>query len=233
LVFFIRLGVDESPAWTEQRAAKQTSNFWGVLAREWKLALYVIILMTAFNFFSHGSQDAYANLFLKKQHGFDTHLASTIVAIMNVGAIIGGISFGWLSQRIGRRHAIIAAALLALPVIPFWAFGSTPVVLAVSAFLIQVSVQGAWGIIPVHLNELSPAEIRATFPGVVYQLGNLIASRNLPIQVSIAEAYGNNYGLAMAWVVGIVAVVIALLVIRGPERHGVAMGAEQRAPAAA
>ena len=229
LVFFIRMGVDESPAWLEQRATKRTVNLWGVLSRDWKLALYAIILMTAFNFFSHGSQDAYANLFLKIQHGFDTHGASTITAIMNVGAILGGIGFGWLSQRIGRRYAIMSAALLALPVIPFWAFGTTPVVLAVGAFFMQISVQGAWGIIPVHLNELSPAEIRATFPGVVYQLGNLIASRNLPIQVAIAEAHGNNYGLAMAYVVGTVAVVIALLVLRGPERHGIAMADGQRA----
>jgi MFS transporter, SHS family, lactate transporter len=233
LVFFIRMGVDESPAWLEQRATKRSVNLWGVLSRDWKLALYAIILMTAFNFFSHGSQDAYANLFLKIQHGFDTHGASTITAIMNVGAILGGIGFGWLSQRIGRRYAIMSAALLALPVIPFWAFGTTPVVLAVGAFFMQISVQGAWGIIPVHLNELSPAEIRATFPGVVYQLGNLIASRNLPIQVAIAEAHGNNYGLAMAYVVGTVAVVIALLVLRGPERHGVAMAGAQRAPAPA
>lgn len=233
LVFFIRMGVDESPAWLEQRATKRSVNLWGVLSRDWKLALYAIILMTAFNFFSHGSQDAYANLFLKIQHGFDTHGASTITAIMNVGAILGGIGFGWLSQRIGRRYAIMSAALLALPVIPFWAFGTTPVVLAVGAFFMQISVQGAWGIIPVHLNELSPAEIRATFPGVVYQLGNLIASRNLPIQVAIAEAHGNNYGLAMAYVVGTVAVVIALLVLRGPERHGVAMADAQRAPAPA
>jgi MFS transporter, SHS family, lactate transporter len=233
LVFFIRMGVDESPAWLEQRATKRSVNLWGVLTRDWKLALYAIILMTAFNFFSHGSQDAYANLFLKIQHGFDTHGASTITAIMNVGAILGGIGFGWLSQRIGRRYAIMSAALLALPVIPFWAFGTTPVVLAVGAFFMQISVQGAWGIIPVHLNELSPAEIRATFPGVVYQLGNLIASRNLPIQVAIAEAHGNNYGLAMAYVVGTVAVVIALLVLRGPERHGIAMAEAQRAPAAA
>jgi MFS transporter, SHS family, lactate transporter len=233
LVFFIRMGVDESPAWLEQRATKRTVNLWGVLSRDWKLALYAIILMTAFNFFSHGSQDAYANLFLKIQHGFDTHGASTITAIMNVGAILGGIGFGWLSQRIGRRYAIMSAALLALPVIPFWAFGTTPVVLAVGAFFMQISVQGAWGIIPVHLNELSPAEIRATFPGVVYQLGNLIASRNLPIQVAIAEAHGNNYGLAMAYVVGTVAVIIALLVLRGPERHGVAMADAQRAAAPA
>jgi MFS transporter, SHS family, lactate transporter len=192
-----------------------------------------VILMTAFNFFSHGSQDAYPNLFLKIQHHYDTQTLSIMTAIANIGAILGGISFGWISQRIGRRHAIIAAVLLALPVIPFWAFGTTPLVLGVGAFLMQISVQGAWGIIPVHLNELSPPEIRATFPGFVYQLGNLVASYNLPIQVMIAESNGNNYGLAMASVVGTVAVVIALMVVRGPERHGIAMADAQRAPAPA
>jgi MFS transporter, SHS family, lactate transporter len=233
LVFFIRLGVDESPVFLERRLKKQEQGLFQVIAREWKLALYAIVLMTAFNFFSHGSQDAYPNLFLHRQHGFDTHAASTMTAIMNIGAILGGIGFGFLSERIGRRRAITFAALLALPVIPFWAFGSTPVVLAIGAFLMQVSVQGAWGIIPVHLNELSPPEIRATFPGFVYQLGNLIASRNLPIQVTIAEAYGNNYGLAMASVVGTVVVIIILMVLWGPERHGIAMADAQRQPVAA
>jgi SHS family lactate transporter-like MFS transporter len=233
LVFFIRAGVDESPAFLERRHKKQEQGLLGVIAREWKLALYAVALMTAFNFFSHGSQDAYPNLFLRIQHGYDTHAASTVTAIMNIGAILGGIGFGYLSERIGRRRAITFAALLALPVIPFWAYGSTPVVLAIGAFLMQVSVQGAWGIIPVHLNELSPPEIRATFPGFVYQLGNLIASRNLPIQVTIAEAYGNNYGLAMASVVGTVVVIIVLLVLWGPERHGVAMADAQQKPAAA
>jgi SHS family lactate transporter-like MFS transporter len=233
LVFFIRSGVDESPAFLEKRVKKQEQGLFGVIAREWKLALYAIALMTAFNFFSHGSQDAYPNLFLRIQHGYDTHAASTVTAIMNIGAILGGISFGYLSERIGRRRAITFAALLALPVIPFWAYGSTPVVLAIGAFLMQVSVQGAWGIIPVHLNELSPPEIRATFPGFVYQLGNLIASRNLPIQVTIAEAHANDYGLAMASVVGTVVVIIVLLVLWGPERRGVAMADAQRQPATA
>jgi MFS transporter, SHS family, lactate transporter len=233
LVFFIRMGVDESPAFIEKRIKKQEYSLAGVMAREWKLGLYAIVLMTAFNFFSHGSQDAYPNLFLKGQHGFDTHGASTMTAIMNIGAILGGIGFGFLSERIGRRRAITYAALLALPVIPFWAFGTTPIVLGIGAFLMQVSVQGAWGVIPVHLNELSPPEIRATFPGFVYQLGNLIASRNLPIQVMIAESHGNNYGLAMASVVGTVVVVIVLMVLWGPERRGVAMGDAQREPAPA
>jgi MFS transporter, SHS family, lactate transporter len=233
LVFFIRLGVHESPAWIEQRVKKQEYSLVRVLAREWKLAVYAIVLMTAFNFFSHGSQDAYPNLFLKIQHGFDTHTLSIMTAVANIGAICGGIGFGWLSQRIGRRRGIMIAALLSLPIIPLWAFSSTPLLLGAGAFLMQISVQGAWGIIPVHLNELSPAEIRATFPGVVYQLGNFFASRCLPIQVAIAEAHGNNYGLAMAYVVGTVAVVIAVLVLRGPERHGVAMADAQRAPAPA
>jgi SHS family lactate transporter-like MFS transporter len=228
LVFFIRMGVDESPAFIEKRIKKQEHNLLGVIAREWKLAVYAIFLMTAFNFFSHGSQDAYPNLFLKIQHGFDTKTLSLMTAIANIGAICGGISFGFLSERIGRRRAIIFAALLALPVIPFWAFGSTPLVLGIGAFLMQVSVQGAWGVIPVHLNELSPPEIRATFPGVVYQLGNFIASRNLPIQVMIAEAHGNNYGLAMASVVGTVVVIIILMVVWGPERRGIAMADAQR-----
>jgi len=233
LVFFVRQGVDESPAWIEQRLKKEQHGLLEVMSRNWKLALYAIVLMTAFNFFSHGSQDAYPNLFLKIQHGFDTHTLSLMTAIGNIGAILGGIGFGWLSQRIGRRRAITIAALIALPVLPFWAFGSTPLVLGIGAFLMQVSVQGAWGIIPVHLNELSPPEIRATFPGVVYQLGNFIASANLPIQVMIAEQHGNNYGLAMAIVVGTVAVVITLMVARGPERLGVAMADAQRDPAPA
>jgi len=230
LVFFIRMGVDESPAFTEQRVAKQRHSLREVMGRNWKLAIYAIVLMTAFNFFSHGSQDAYPNLFLKIQHGFDTHTSSLMTAIANIGAIIGGIGFGWLSERIGRRRAIMGAALLALPVIPFWAFGSTPLILGVGAFFMQVAVQGAWGIIPVHLNELSPYEIRATFPGVVYQLGNFIASANLNIQVMIAEHNANNYGLAMALVVGIVAVVISVLVATGPERHGIAMADAHRTP---
>jgi SHS family lactate transporter-like MFS transporter len=233
LVFFIRMGVDESPAYIEQKLVKERPNIIEVLGRNWKLALYAICLMTAFNYFSHGSQDAYPNLFLKVQHKFDTHTLSLMTAIANIGAIFGGIFFGWLSGRIGRRRAIMIAALLALPVIPFWAFASTPLILGIGAFLIQVSVQGAWGIVPVHLNELSPPEIRATFPGVVYQLGNLFAALNLPIQESIAAANGENYGLAMAIVVGIVAVVIALLVAFGPEKRGIAMSEEHRKAAVA
>lgn len=229
LVFFIRQGVDESPAWKEQQG-KVRLGAWAVLKRDWKLAIYGIVLMTAFNFFSHGSQDAYPNLFLKVQHHFDTQESSLITAIANIGAICGGLLFGSLSEKIGRRRAIMTAALLALPAIPFWAFGSTPVILGAGAFLMQVAVQGAWGVIPVHLNELSPVEIRGTFPGVVYQLGNLLAAVNLNLQVWIAQSHDNNYGLAMAGVIFTVALVIAAMVAFGPERRGVAMSeAQQRA----
>ena len=132
-------------------------------------------------------------------------------------------SFGALSERIGRRRAIVIAALLALPVLPLWAFGSTPVILGIGAFLMQVCVQGAWGVIPVHLNELAPPEARATFTGFVYQLGNLLAAINLNLQVAIAESHDNNYGLAMAVVIASVAVVIACIVGFGPERRGASM----------
>jgi MFS transporter, SHS family, lactate transporter len=222
LVFFIRRTIDESPGWREQQSAPRVGVL-SVLRRDWKLAVYAIVLMTAFNFFSHGSQDAYPGYFLKGQHHFDTHLASLMTAVGNVGAICGGLFFGSLSQRIGRRRAMIAAALIALPVLPFWAFGTTPLILAVGAFLMQVSVQGAWGVIPAHLNELSPAEIRGTFPGVVYQLGNLLAAINLNLQVAIAEAHGKNFGLALALVVGTMAIVITLMVAFGPEQRGVSM----------
>jgi SHS family lactate transporter-like MFS transporter len=224
LVFFIRRGVGESPAWQE-RASTPRSGLLAVLRREWKLALYAIMLMTAFNFFSHGSQDAYPNLFLKVQHGFDTKLASLMTAVANIGAICGGLLFGSLSEKFGRRRIIVIAALLALPALPFWAFGSTPLILAAGAFAMQFSVQGAWGVIPVHLNELSPPEIRATFPGFVYQLGNLLAAVNLNLQVAIAEAHGNDYGMAMAGVVGTVAVVIAVLAAIGREQRGIPMSA--------
>jgi SHS family lactate transporter-like MFS transporter len=226
LVFFIRRGVDESPSWTEQQSTPR-SNLLHVLKREWKLAVYAILLMTAFNFFSHGSQDAYPT-FLKVEHHFDTRMTSVITAIGNIGAIGGGLFFGAMSQKLGRRRSILIAALIALPVLPFWAFGSTPLVLATGAFFMQVAVQGAWGVIPVHLNELSPADIRATFPGFVYQLGNLLAAVNLNVQVAIAESHRNDYGLAMAIVVGVVAVVIAVMVTLGPERRGIPMNQAQR-----
>jgi SHS family lactate transporter-like MFS transporter len=224
LVLLIRIHVKESPVF-EARRGTRTANPIAELARHWKIALYLVVLMTAFNFFSHGSQDLYPT-FLQKQHDFDTHTTGTLTAIMNLGAIVGGISFGIWSERIGRKRAIITASLLALPVIPLWAFSATPLMLGLGAFFIQVAVQGAWGIVPVHLNELSPPLARSLVPGFAYQLGNLIASKNAPIQAGFAEARGDNYALALALVCGVTAVVIAIWTAFGPERKNVDFTAE-------
>jgi SHS family lactate transporter-like MFS transporter len=227
LVLLIRIHVKESPAF-EARRGKPRVNPIMELARNWKIALYLVVLMTAFNFFSHGTQDLYPT-FLQKQHHYDTHTTGILAAVMNLGAIVGGITFGIWSEKIGRKRAIITASLLALPIIPLWAFSTTPLLLGLGAFLVQVSVQGAWGIVPVHLNELSPPLARSLFPGFAYQLGNLIASRNAPIQAGIAESHGDNYGLALAIVCGIMAVVIAVWTALGPERKDADFTAEAKA----
>src|SRR5438445_1015141 len=224
LVLLSRMHVKESPVF-EARRGKAKANPIAELARHWKIALYLVVLMTAFNFFSHGTQDLYPT-FLQKQHHFDTHMTGVLAAVMNVGAIAGGISFGIWSEKIGRKRAIIIASLLALPVIPLWAFTGTPVLLGLGAFLVQVAVQGAWGIVPVHLNELSPPLARSLFPGFAYQLGNLIASRNAPWQAAIAVGHGNNYALALALVCGGMAVVIAAWTALGPERRNADFTAE-------
>jgi MFS transporter, SHS family, lactate transporter len=217
LVLLIRIHVKESPAF---EARLEKGPWWepiSQLARHWKIGLYLVVLMTALNFFSHGTQDLYPT-FLQKQHHFDTHTTGTLTAIMNVGAIIGGIGSGIWSEKIGRKRAIIIASLLALPVVPLWAYSSTVIPLAAGAFLIQVAVQAAWGIVPVHLNELSPPLTRSLFPGLTYQLGNLIASRNAPIQAGIAESHGGNYALALMIICVITALVIAFWTAIGPER---------------
>ncbi|HEX7683689.1 MAG TPA: MFS transporter [Trinickia sp.] len=223
LVLYIRSNVQESPAW--EAMGEHQHRRAGLLAtfrKNWTLALYSIILMTAFNFFSHGTQDLYPT-FLREQHHFDPHTVSIIAIVLNIGAIVGGLFFGTLSEKIGRRRAICISALIALPVLPLWAFSSGAVLLAVGAFLMQISVQGAWGVIPAHLNEISPDEVRATFPGLVYQLGNLIASVNATMQASVAVSQGNNYAFALAVVAGIAAVVIAVLILFGPEKRGIDM----------
>jgi MFS transporter, SHS family, lactate transporter len=220
LVFYIRRKVPESPSW---RPTTERSNTLAILRSHWRLGIYAVLLMTAFNFFSHGTQDLYPT-FLQVQHHFSQHEVSLIAVIYNIGAIIGGLSFGALSEQFGRRRLIIIAAVLSLVVLPLWAFSTSAVWLAAGAFLMQVTVQGAWGVIPVHLNELSPDDARGTFPGFVYQLGNLIASVNAPLQASIAAYYGGDYAIALAAVAGTVAVAIVVLTAAGTEAKGVRFG---------
>ncbi|MBV8663351.1 MAG: MFS transporter [Hyphomicrobiales bacterium] len=218
LVLFIRSGVPESPAFLEAQK-RHRPGLWQSIRSNWGLALYATVLMMCFNLFSHGTQDLYPT-FLQKQHGFDPGTVSWINIVANLGAIAGGISFGFASERIGRVNAITVACLLALPALPLWAYSSTPFLLAVGAFVMQIAVQGAWGVIPAHLNELSPGAVRATLPAFIYQAGNLLASYNGPFQAKIAEANGGNYGFALALVGGVVAVAIIIVIRFSPERRG-------------
>jgi len=222
LLPFIWFKVQESPVWLAARERKESTALLPVLKSHWKLCVYLVVLMAAFNFFSHGTQDLYPS-FLKVQHGFDAHTVSLIAISYTIASIIGGIFFGTLSEKIGRKKAIIIAALLSLPVIPLWAFSSGTWTIGLGAFLMQFMVQGAWGVIPSYLTELVPANTRAVLPGFVYQLGNLLASVNATLQASIAESHGHNYGLAMAIVAGTVAIVISVLVAFGRDTRGKAI----------
>lgn len=193
------------------------------IRQHWKLALYAILLMTGFNFLSHGTQDLYP-AFLREQHHFQVGTVMTITVILNLGAIVGGLFFASLSQSLGRRKTVIMAVLLALPVIYFWAYTQTAVTLAVGALLMQICVQGAWGVVPVHLNELSPPGVRGTFAGTVYQLGNLIASVNAVFQAEFAQSRGGNYSIALAVVACFAALLIAVMMYLGPEAKDAEMG---------
>jgi MFS transporter, SHS family, lactate transporter len=221
LVFYIRRHVPESPGWKPGATAK--GNTLAVVRSHWGLALFAIVMMAGFNSFSHGTQDFYPN-FLRIQLGFDPRTASVLVMIGALGAITGGLTFGSLSERIGRRRAITISALLFLPIVPFWLFYSiNPIFLAASMFACQFFVQGAWGVVPAHLNELSPADARGTFPGFVYQFGNLLASGVGLLQTSLVEERGWQYADALALVGVGAALLIAVFVNLGPEAKGISM----------
>ena len=228
LILYIQRAVRESPAWEEARAAVKDlprPNFFQAMSGHWRMLTYAVLLMTCFNFFSHGTQDLYPQ-FLQVQHKYAPALVTALTVCLNVGAILGGFLFGPLSERIGRRRAIVLASLLALPIIPLWAFSTTPLLLAAGAFLIQVAVQGAWAAVPAHLNELSPPAARGTFPGFAYQLGNLFAAVNVTFQTSLMKSHHGDYALALALVAGVVAMVLALVAWLGPEAKGVNFGAD-------
>ncbi len=233
LILYIQRSVRESPAWEAAGSAAAASprpNFIQAMKGRWRMLAYAVLLMTCFNFFSHGTQDLYPQ-FLRNQHHFGAPLITALTICLNVGAILGGFLFGPLSERIGRRRAIALAALLALPIIPLWAFSTTAWMLAAGAFLIQVAVQGAWAAVPAHLNELSPPAARGTFPGFAYQLGNLLAAVNATLQTSLMKSHHGDYSFALAVVCGVVAVVLAVVAWFGPEAKGAEFGAETSAAA--
>ncbi len=221
LVIYIRTKVDESPAFlqgktrakTERHLSKDVLMFGGSF-------LFLIVLMFAFNSFSHGTQDLYPT-FLQKNHGFTPKTVGLIAIIYNIGALLGGVIFGSWSEKIGRRKAIVIAALCAIPCIPLWAYANSVALLALGGFLMQFMVQGAWGVIPAHLNELSPPAVRGTFPGLAYQLGNLLSSRNSVIQAKLAEErYGGSFAPVLTWTVLIIATLVAIITWLGGERKG-------------
>ncbi len=222
LVIYIRTKVEESPAWTqgrrvskdpERRIGKDILTYLGTF-------VFLVVLMFAFNSFSHGTQDLYPT-FLQKDHKFTPQMVGLIAVVANVGALLGGIFFGTWSERVGRRKAIVIAALLTLPLIPLWAYSHTAPMLALGGFLMQFMVQGAWGVIPAHLNELSPPGVRGTFPGFAYQLGNLLASWNGVKQARFAEQrYGGVFAPVLAWTVLLVALLVAVVTWSGGERRG-------------
>jgi SHS family lactate transporter-like MFS transporter len=216
LALYIRSKVPESEAWKQHRAPT-TRAILSVVKENWKSALYLVLMMTLMMFLSHGTQDLYPD-FLKSTREASSHTVSYIAILYNVGAVIGTLLFGHLSELFGRRRSMIAALILCLAMIPGWAFGGAIVTLAIAAFVMQAGVQGAWGIIPAHLNELSPDQTRGLLPGLAYQLGILIAAPINSIEYALRAKFGYSWALA-----GFETVNIALLIVviaLGRERKG-------------
>ena len=228
LVFYIGGKVEESPTWKSGRSLEtRTLPEIGLRKGIWQYAgtfVFLVLLMTGFNAFSHGTQDLYPT-FLQKDHGFSAQLTGAIAILYNIGALAGGMFFGSFSERIGRKRAIILASLLALPIIPLYALSHSVLSLAAGAFAMQFMVQGAWGVVPAWLSELSPGPVRATFPGLAYQLGNLISSQNNVIQSKAAEHFGRGYGWVLAVTVAIVACYLAVVAAFGRESRGASLTA--------
>ena len=216
LAFYIRWKVVETEAWKQNRMP----GFGSIVkaaAANWKLVLYMVGLMALMNFLSHGTQDLYPH-FLESARGFATSTVANIAIFYNVGALVGALIFGRLSEPVGRRRTLVLATLVALCIIPVWAFGKTLIALALGAFVMQVGVQGAWGIIPAHLNELSPAAVRGLIPGLAYQLGVLLASPVNTIEFSLRDRWGYSWALAGFEIA--VIILLALVVSLGPESKG-------------
>jgi SHS family lactate transporter-like MFS transporter len=225
LVFYVQARVSESPVWLEgARKRKLRAAGLGRPAAAANLLaflptfLFLVLLMTAFMSFSHGTQDVYPT-FLGTQAGLSSQTVGLIGVLYGFGSIAGGFVFGTLSERWGRKRAIVAAALLAIPVIPLYAYGHSGLTLGIGAVLMQFMVQGAWGVVPAYLTELSPAPVRATAPGLAYQLGGLITSWNGKAQALAAERWG-NYPAVLAVTVIVVALALAGLALLGHEAKG-------------
>jgi MFS transporter, SHS family, lactate transporter len=233
----IRYRVKESEVWeAEQDRMRLTQTRIRDVLRDPAIIrrfIYLVLLMAAFNWMSHGTQDVYPT-FLSATHNHGAGLPSTtakwIVVIYNAGAVVGGLTFGSLSQRFGRRYTVVFLAVLGLPIVPLFAYSHSAAMLCLGSFLMQLVVQGAWGVIPAHLTEMSPDAIRGFYPGVTYQLGNLLAAFNLPIQERLAAAHG--YPFALAATIVPVLIAVAVLTAIGKDATGIRFGTKQSSYAA-
>lgn len=225
LALYIRMKVPESEAWKQHRA-NSTGEVLRIVLRQWPRFLYLVVLMTFMTFLSHGTQDLYPD-FLQEVHRFSKNLVAGLTMLYSGGAVAGAVVFGVLSQRAGRRRSMMTALALALLVIPLWAFGKGIVILAAGAFLMQAGVQGAWGVIPVHLNELSADATRGLIPGLAYQLGILFASPTNSIEYALRDWLGYRWAIAGFEIVTIVA--LAVLLWFGAEAHGKSFSRQEEA----
>jgi SHS family lactate transporter-like MFS transporter len=225
LTLFIRAKVKESDAWKASVASKPAwGTYFSAVVRNWKRFAYLVLLMAMMNFISHGTQDLYPT-YLQQQHHFTPRLTSIITVISMMGAIAGGILAGLYSDRRGRRRGMVTAVLAAFVLIPLWIFARPVAWIAVGAFLMQFMVQGAWGIIPAHINELSPDMLRGFFPGFAYQLGVLVASSAPFLEAVMSRHF--TYAQALGMFAAIALFLGAIVVAMGPEAHRVAFGAIQ------
>jgi MFS transporter, SHS family, lactate transporter len=216
LAFYISWRVKETEAWKQHRAPGVRAILIA-LGAFWKTFLYLILIMTLMHALSHGTQDLYPD-FLKSARNFSIGSASYIAIIYNVGAIIGGILFGYMSEIWGRRRTMISALFVAVAAIPLWAFGSSLLALTLGAFVMQMGVQGAWGIIPAHLTELSPNAIRGLVPGLAYQIGILLAAPSATVEYSLRDKLGYSWALA-SFEIGVI-VLLGTAIALGIEQRG-------------
>ena len=223
LALFVRYRVKESVVWQKTRH-ENWSGLGRAIISKWRLFLYITALMTMMNFASHGTQDMYPT-FLKQERGFSPRQVATIAVIYNIGALIGGIVFGLLSDRLGRRRAMISALSLGILIIPLWAFSPQTVGLVLGAFLMQFMVQGAWGVIPAHITELSPDSVRGFLPGFAYQCGVLIAGSVVYLEAVFAKQV--SYAGAMALTAITVFTSGIIVIALGKEKRGVTFGEKE------
>ncbi|MEE8663363.1 MAG: MFS transporter [Acetobacter sp.] len=223
---YIKVRVPESPDWLARQRENHAGNelrpaapgVWSVVRNNVALSVFAVTVMACFNFMSHGSQDLYPKLFLSLEKGIQPHEVTLIVVLYNIAAIVGGLFFGALSQKIGRQYAIALAALCVLPILPLWTLPHSGVWLALGAICIQFCIQGAWGVVPAYLSELSPASVRATFPGLAYQCGNMIAASNALLQHRLSTWFGTGLAIPLMLVVGCASFSVMVLMLLNARR---------------